>query len=223
MSDAVEADRRRRLRGSITPWDAVRLTSLGNLALACLLAVPLMVLGAAAVLSGDAVYESRATILLDHRDVREVPDATPIHRLNALRSVYAALVPTQEIAGQIAEDLGVPAPGIARRVSVVVNQDSLVMYPTANGSSPAAAERLATALSQELVEYVERSQVAAGVAAPDRVVLRVVDPASGGRKIEPTGGAALAGAALFGGLGLLGVYVVLQLLTATRRVRRMQR
>lgn len=210
-------------RRQVTPWDAIRAPSALNAVIALVLSVVIGGVGVAAVLNQAPTYESTAVILLDHPDVRLVPDPSPILRLNALRRTYAALVPTDEIAGPISEELGISQASVVRRVSVGINEDSLVMYPTATGQTARGARDLARALSDQLVSYVEQEQIEVRVPRADRVVLRVVDAPDLGVKIQPSSDDAAAALALFGGTGLVGSYVVLQLLTASRRSRRAAR
>lgn len=205
---------------SMTPWEVLRVPSLANAVIAMIIALPIGAVGVAAVMRQPATYQSAAVILLDHRDVRRVPDPAPINRLNALRRTYAALVPTDEIAGQIAEDRGISKAKVARQLSVGVTTDSLIMYPTAQAKSAKASRELCDALAAELIDFVDREQETVGIDPADRVVLRLVDAASDGVKLRPTSSDAVGALALFGGVGAIGVYVVLQLVTASRRLRR---
>jgi capsular polysaccharide biosynthesis protein len=201
----------------LTPWEAVKLPSLVNATFALLIAVLLAGLAAGYVRTREPLYRSTATILLDHPDVAREPTPAPIQRLNALRRKYAALAPTKEIAGRVGEKLNLPQSTVARTIEVEITTDSLVMYATATAKSSRAAPALAQALAEELVAYATREQDQAKVAPDNRVTLRIVDDASEGAKISPTGNDMLTAAASAGVVGLAVAYVLLQLLTAGRR------
>lgn len=198
-------------------WETIWLPSLANVLIALLVASLVAGLAAALVLTRSASYRSSATILLDQRDIAREPSPLPIQRLNALRSKYAALVPTEEIAGRVADELGLSQPEVAGSASVVFFGDSLVMYSTATAGDPGATRRLAQAVAEEVIAFASREQADAAVPEEERVTLRIVDPARPGTKISPTTADAMSNAALAGGIALAGSYVFLQLLTAGRR------
>jgi hypothetical protein len=202
----------------VTPWEAVKLPSLLNATFALLIAVLVAGLAAAFVRARDPVFQSSAVILLDHRDVARDPTPAPIQRLNALRRKYAALAPTEEIAGRVAEDVGLTQSIVASLTSVDITADSLVMYPTARTRGRDAAPALAQAMAEELVDYAKREQVAAGVPEAERVVLRIVNDATDARKISPTADDVVTAAAFAGVIGMAVAYVLLQLVTAGRRL-----
>ena len=126
MPDAPAHARPRPRR--LTPWEAVKLPSLRNATFALLLAVLCAGLAGAASLSREPTYASVGTLLFDQPAIARDPSPTPIHRVNALRRKYAALVPTEVIAGRAGARINLPQSVVARTVRAVINADSLVMY-----------------------------------------------------------------------------------------------
>jgi capsular polysaccharide biosynthesis protein len=201
-------------------WEAILLPSIVNLTVALVFALLAAGGAAAFTLTTSPVYESRSVVLLSHPDVVNLPSVNPILRLNALRRTYAAVARTQQVVIPVANDVGMEPLLVARSVGVVINADSLVMYPTARADSRVAARDLADSLARELSNYVQREQDSQGLPADDRVTLRQIDPARLGTKISPTGDDAIAAAALAGGIAIAVAYGLLQVTTAERRVRR---
>lgn len=200
--------------------ESLRTPSLVNVTVAVLFAVFAAAAAAAFTMSQQPFFQSQATVLIDHPDVATVPNVGPILRLNALRSTYAALVPTEQIAIPVAEELGVDPGFVVANVDVGINADSLVMYPTARAGGRREARVLAEQLTERLVEYVAEEQRTSGIAAADRVRLIIVDPPRPGFQIEPTSTDAVSSAALAGAVGMTLGYATLQLATAPRRARR---
>jgi capsular polysaccharide biosynthesis protein len=203
--------------------DAIRSPSLVNLTLALIFA--LLAAGGAAVLAlnRSPLYQSRAAIMLTDPDVAKVPSVGPIVRLDALRRTYAALARTEQVTVPVAAALKIPQGVVANSVTVVVNADSLIMYPTALSGDRKGAQALAQTVSDELIKYVDTSQRADGVPDEKRVTLAIVDRARPGVKISPTANDAVSAAGLGAALGLVLSYVLLQVVTADRRAGRRRR
>jgi hypothetical protein len=149
-------------------------------------AVVAAVLGAL-VLSGGRTYESSTTLLLDQPQLLVTSgDSGALVKLNALRVKYTALVPTSVIAGPVAERLAMPKATVASSTFAVAQPESLLIRVYGRSGDPGTARRLAGAVGDQLIRYVDDEQRANAVPGDKRLQLSQVDAATAAYKIAPT-------------------------------------
>jgi hypothetical protein len=164
-------------------------------------------------------FESAAVVVLDSKRVYDPRvGAAEILRLNALRRKYSALVRTSDVAGVAARTAHVTPAIAASHARVLITQDALVMYPVAEASTGREAALLAKGLADALVSLADREQADAGVAEPDRVKLRLVQPPFA-HKVSPTSKDVTTAGISAGVAAAALAYVLLQLITPGRRRR----
>lgn len=192
-----------------------------RLLVSALVGVIVAAMAAAVALGQDEVYQSRAIVVIDQPVALAAgTDGGLLDKLSRLRIKYADLVPTAEISGPAAEQLGLPLGRVAGSVSASVPQLSLTIVITARSGQGAQAVEIANAVAESLSEYAEEELADARVPEESRYEFRVVVPASNSRKTEPTTDDALKAAVSFGLLTLGAAYVLFELVDATAGRRR---
>jgi len=200
-------------------WDAVSLPSSRNAAISIAVAAFFAMLVGVLSLVASPTFESRATLSISQpRALAESSDVGVLDKLDRLRLKYAALAETLPITRAVAARVNVSTDAVRDDMRVVVGTESLLMFPTADASTPAAARAGAQVLAEEIVRYADREQDSAGVPAAEQYHFAVIEPARTADKISPTTRTAVA-AAFFSAVVAVGIaYVALQLLTARRRL-----
>lgn len=200
-------------------WDAVTTPSAVNIAISIVLAAVFAAVTAGLALSATPTYSSSATLAIDQPDaIARSADTGVIEKLDRLRLKYAGLVDTLPIERGVATATGTSVDDLDGHLSARVGPESLLIHPTATATKAATASDLANALARELTTYAANEQARDGIPAEQRFVFESVEPADRADKISPTGQSATALAALGALFGLGVAYVVLQVLTANRRL-----
>ena len=200
-------------------WDAISLPSTRNAAIAMALAAGFAAVAATIVLLGPPTYQSQATLAIDQpRAVQDSPDTGIIDKLDRLRLKYAGLADTALVLDPIARELGERVGELRDETVVVVGPQSLLMFPTATADKERDAERRAQALADAIATYADDEQARNGIPAAERYRFSVIEAASDANKVSPTNRSAVAAAALAAILAVGVAYVVLQLVTANRRL-----
>jgi capsular polysaccharide biosynthesis protein len=187
-----------------------------TVAVALIVGLLFMAVGYAAAMRPKPVYESRTIVQLHQPDV--FVDPGTILKLNNLRRRYAALVPTEPIAGVVAEQHDVSQNRLARNTRVAVTLDALLIYPIVRWGDPDQVEELANALTDQLIKFANQEQTDDRIPADERIELRVIQAASDSSKVSPTRKRAAISGALLGLVGAAMAYIVLQYATQRRRV-----
>jgi hypothetical protein len=172
--------------------------------------VAALVLGVVAAVAAGVVvglrtdkYESVAALAIDQpRAIAASADAGVVSKLSSLRLKYTGLVATQEFADRLDGQAGLPAGAIKSALFGRASGGSLILEIGARTTSLATSHTLAQAAADELVRYVQDEQQSAGIPALQQFTMRVVTPASAGRRVVPTlkqevGAAGLAGLVVF--------------------------
>jgi capsular polysaccharide biosynthesis protein len=200
-------------------WDAVTTPSAVNVAISVVLAAVFAAVTAVVTLSATPTYSSSATLAIDQPGaIARSADTGVIEKLDRLRLKYSGLVGTLPIERGVAASTGISVDDLDGHLSARVGPESLLIHPTATATKPATASRLADALADEITKYAASEQVRDGIPNDQRFVFEAVEPADHATKISPTAAAATALAALGALFGLGVAYVVLQVLTANRRL-----
>ena len=167
-----------------------------------------------------ARYQSVTAVLIDQPNAIAVAQGEGIIlKLNALRAKYAALMTTQAITGPVAQKLRIPPGEVAGSLSFAIAGPTLVFGVVARSNEAKKAQDIAAGVASEIGTYAKKEQDSAKIPPAAQYTLRVVTPATPGRKIEPTRQRALTDAAIAGGIALVVAFVIGQGLSAIRRSR----
>jgi len=203
-----------------TMWDTLKTFSLRSFIFAVVLAILAAAGGAAIAMKRPAVYSSHASLLIDQpKLVADSKDQGPLLKLSTLRIKYAGLATTPAIAGPAAASLGLTESQVAAAVTATANPASLLLTVTTQSATPGDAQRIANAVGQSIINYVNNEQQTIGVAPTDRYGFVVVQPAVAAAKVQPTASRAAQAAVALGVLALVLAYVIMQLLTGGVRSR----
>lgn len=203
----------------ILPWEAITVASAANFIAALIVSLSLAAGAGMLVLRQEPVYQSQATLLIDQPSAitAQLNDGVLV-KLGLLRHKYAALAASSRVLEPAAEASGVPVEKLAT-VRTIAPLNSLLVLPIAQGPDRRETQTLANVMADELSKYVTKEQTDAGIAPPDQITLTTIQPAALGTQVRPTSSHARSVALTVGGAGLLGAYVVLQLVTARRRLQ----
>jgi hypothetical protein len=142
-----------------------------------------------------------------------------INKLNQLRLKYSGLVQTEAIAGPVAQQLGVDPGTVAASSAAIPSQASLLLYTQSVAATPAMAQRMAQAVAEELVNYVQAENSRFQLPPDLQYSFSIVSPALGASQIAPSHSRAEMVAGALAAAALIIAYVTLQLV-APRRERR---
>lgn len=203
----------------IMPWDAITVASTANLIAAVIVSVVLAAGAGVLVLRQEPVFQSQATLLIDQPSAitLQLNDGVLV-KLSLLRNKYVALATSSRVLEPAAEATGIPVEELAT-VRTFAPPNSLLILPVAQGPDRRLTQTLANAMADELAKYVTREQTEAGIAPADQITLTTIQTARLGVQVRPTTSHARSVALVTGGAALLGAYVVLQLVTARRRLQ----
>jgi uncharacterized protein involved in exopolysaccharide biosynthesis len=199
--------------------DAVRMPSVRNL-LVALVAGLILAAGAAwGVLSQASRYYSQATLLIDNPPaIAAAHDDSPIVKLNVIRLKYAALAATPAILVPAAQAAGLRLADVRKAITFPTGA-ALILVVGARTASPLLSQRVANAVADEIVVYVEHEHDQYDIPAGDRFVFTVVGRAYPGSRVSPSWSKADTAAIASGFGGLAVAYIVLQLVDGVRRGR----
>ena len=135
-------------------------------------------------------YESTSTVLLTKKGFPygSLVDAVGTAPLTSLATFYAQLASSNAIKERLQLRQGLTG-GIDGRPVIDRSSGSSVFLPMVAidgfSTSPRAAVELAGRATQAFIDYVRQQQGAAKIPAANRVVLQVMDPASGASVVAP--------------------------------------
>jgi uncharacterized protein involved in exopolysaccharide biosynthesis len=200
-------------------WEAMKNRPGRNLVLSLAIALLAAALGATLVLRQPSQFSSQATLVIDDpQQLATAGDDGLINKLNQLRLKYAGLVPTTAIAGPVSQQTGVDEGTVASSTAAIPAADSLILYTQATASSPGLAQRMAQAVADELVSYVQSENSRFQLPASLQYQFRVVNPATAATQVSPSHSRAETVAGALAAVALIAAYVTLQLV-APRRSR----
>jgi hypothetical protein len=198
-------------------WDSIMVLSIANLLVALAIALFCAGLGYADVMRQPAEYQSSAIMLMDQPLALTKGDSGVVVKLNLLRAKYAALLLTSEIMAPAAREAGLSVGEMRAAQRPLYPQNSLTLLPIARTNNPQRAQKIAQATADTLSQYVQDEQAATGLAAPERLSLRIVQNAGPGNKVSPVPQRARQVAGVAAAAGMLLAYVGLQLRSARRQ------
>jgi len=203
-----------------TLWDAIKTFSLRNFVFALILGVIAAAGGAAIAMKQSAVYSGKATLIIDQPKVlAESKDEGAILKIAFLKIKYADLAKGPAISGAAAQSVGLTEKRVSDAVTVTTSGQNLLLDVTAQASTSPQAVRIANAVGQSIADYADGEQQAINVPQSDRYRFSFVQRAVTATQIRPTTNRALQAAVGLGVIGVAFAYVILQLLTASMRLR----
>jgi hypothetical protein len=164
------------------------------------------------------VYQSQAVLLLDS-PAAIATDPTAVNTIFELRAKYVGLINSDLIAKPAAATLGLPESVVAGSAFGIVTQTSLDIVVRAVSSSAPTAQRIADAVAQQLVSYVQTEQSALPAPIP-KLKMQVIAAASEGDRISPNHRKEITTGAVYGIVAAAATYVIIQVGEDTRRRRR---
>lgn len=183
--------------------------------------LPAAIFGAAAaglVLNQPAEYQTTSLLVIDNPLLLATSGSeSTITSLDRLRSKYATLANTNAIAGRVADELDVGPGVVLTRTDVFAARATLTLAVVGRADDPEVAIRFASAMADEIVEYVEEEHEANEVPEINRFFFEVVQPATFAVKTAPsTTRATQTGLLAF--VVVLGLaYLSIEVLTRRRR------
>lgn len=205
--------------GPFRIWDAIALPSVTNALLAIVISLLLGTITSAMVLRETPTYRSTALLQVDQPlAIAASGDPGIIDKLNRLLPKYAILVLTAKIVGPVAERTGLPPGEVASSVTAGPLGKSLLLNIAAQNPDRAHAQTIAQATADEIAAYASREQEANAIPPQQRFTLTPIQAAGPGTKISPTRDDATASGSVAALVGLAIAYVLLQLVTARRRL-----
>ena len=184
-----------------------------RLVVCALLAVVVAALAGIVSLRGPALHESRVSLVIDQPlALAAASDAGLLDKLARIRVKYADLVPTPDVSGPAAEELGLEVDQVAGSVAARLPDLSLRLDVVARDRRADDAVAIANAVSEALVGYVDSELENVGVEPAMRYRFRILAPARSAVQVEPDSEEAFRLAVSLGLLALGTAYVVFELL-----------
>ncbi|MDA8073227.1 MAG: hypothetical protein M0Z82_16925 [Actinomycetota bacterium] len=166
-------------RWQLRLWRIVATQARFALVVGAVVAVVAGVLGGLAAASGATRYSSTTLMMIDDPyQLATAGDAGQLLKLESLRVKYAGLIGTDVIAGPVAAELGLTPQQVIGAVTPEVSGVTLLMGVQATWRSPQMAQRLSSAVADEVTSYVRAQDVAFRIPAADRFTFDTVDPAT---------------------------------------------
>ena len=163
-------------------------------------------------------YAAQAATLLDQPlTVAQSQDAGVVDKLSRLRLKYAGLLQSDAVVRVAANATNLRATTVSAAEFARVDDGTLLLYVGARASTAKGAERLADALAQALVDYVDLEQVKAQIAPRDRVSMQIVTPADRAVRVLPTARQELVSALATGMVAFVVVGAALDVMRRRRR------
>ena len=198
-------------------WSSMGQQALRAVLVGLFLGFALALIGGVSALSGRTTYTSTAVMLInDPYKLATSGQLNEFGSLDVLRYKYSALVGTTAIAGPVATQLGLPVGDVIGALSTNVPSNSLLMSVTATWPTPAGAQKLAQATTNEITAYISQEDNTYNIPTADRFTFEAIDRASPASAHGPSKARA---ASLAIGLALLGFaigFVVTQLVRFLR-------
>lgn len=178
-SRTADATRPSLPRWQLRLWRTLVTEARFALAVGVLLGVVGGVLGGLVAASGATRYASTTVMMIDDPyQLAAAGDAGQLLKLESLRVKYAGLIGTDVIADPVAVELGLTPEQVIAAVTPEVSGVSLLMGVQATWKSPQMAQRLSSAVADEVSSYVRAQDSAFHIPAVDRFTFDTVDPAT---------------------------------------------
>jgi capsular polysaccharide biosynthesis protein len=204
VSDGTQYPRHAR-RGF--PWVLV--------AIAAVLALIATVGGYESVKRHHPVYRAQAAINLDQPlKVAASTNSGEVDKLARLRQTYIGVVRFDSIVDAVATETRLSKSQVRSRVFAAADPSSLLLIVGANDTTGTSARRVATALANQVVVYVQQTQEKAKIPEKDRISATIVITPRTASQISPTTRKAITSGVV---AGLLVFLVIMGLGSLVRR------
>lgn len=199
-------------------WQKLRRRSRRGIVAGLVIGVMFGLLSGELMARGPTTWSSQTVMFFnDPLGIAMAGDPGELAKLTALRYKYASLAATEAMAAPVAAELKVPVSEVLASASVVVPPNSLLLQVDGSSQSPTFASRVAMAMSQEIIQYVQSENKTFNIPAADQVLVSVVSPTTTPTASRPSRSkAAGIGLIVFLG-GFVVAFVAYQLLVDPRR------
>jgi capsular polysaccharide biosynthesis protein len=190
--------------------------------------VPLLLLAIAAVLALIATvgayevvkkqspsYRAQAAVSLDQPlKLAQSNSSGEIDKLSRLRTTYIGVIRFDSVVSAVAKETKLTNSQVRKRVFAAADPASLLLIIGANDRTGPSARRLATAMADQVIVYIQQSQDQAKVPTQDRITAHVVVTPDSATLTDPTTRKALTTGIV---TGILVFFVIVGIGTLLRR------
>jgi hypothetical protein len=144
-------------------------------------------------------YFSLAVLQIDQPQqvATDAGDAT-LAKLQRLRFYYAGVLDTEVLAAPIAQEVHLPVGAVIGSLTTLISPSNFLIDLFSHAKTPQQSQAIAQAATTQLINYVRKQQVKAGIPSISRVVLReVTQPGLGVRVATSTKKELIAGGVAF--------------------------
>src|SRR3954447_17934728 len=136
---------------------------------------------------GTTTYRAQAVISLDQPlKIASSSSSGEIDKLARLRATYLGVVKFDSVATAVGKEVKLTRGQVRARVFAEADPSSLLLVVGANDRTGTSARRLATALANEVVVYIQQQQDRAKVPDADRISATIVVAPNGATQTAPT-------------------------------------
>jgi capsular polysaccharide biosynthesis protein len=155
--------------------------------IATVLALVAAIAGYEVVKRGTPTFRAQAVISLDQPlKIASSTSSGEIDKLARLRATYLGVVKFDSVAQAVGKEVKLTRGQVRARVFAEADPSSLLLIVGANDRTGTSARRLATALANEVVVYIQQQQDRAKVPDLDRITATIVVAPSGATQTAPT-------------------------------------
>jgi capsular polysaccharide biosynthesis protein len=132
-------------------------------------------------------YRSSVAITLDQPlKLAASINSGEVDKLARLRAKYMGVVKFDTVVAAVAKEVNLTPGQVRTRVFAAAEPSSLLLIVGANDHTPAGARRIATALANEMIVYIQKEAVANKIPDKDRITAQIVVAAGAGTQTSPT-------------------------------------
>jgi capsular polysaccharide biosynthesis protein len=163
-------------------------------------------------------YRAQAYVSIDQpRQIAASTNAGEVDKLARLRATYIGVVKFDSVIDAVAKDVNLKPGQVRRRVFASADPNSLLLILGANDYNGVSARRVATALANEIVVYIQQQQDKYKIPDKDRVLASIVVTPTSAAQVSPTTRKAITAAVV---AGLIVFLVIMGLGSLFRRPAR---
>ena len=160
---------------------------LAVLVLALVLALIAAATGYEIEASSTPTFRAQAAISLDQPlKIATSNSSGEIDKLARLRATYLGVVKFDTVVDAVAKEVKLTKGQVRSRVFASADPSSLLMVVGANDRTGVSARRIATALANEMLVYIQQQQDKAKVPDTDRIIATIVVAPLGATQIAPS-------------------------------------
>jgi capsular polysaccharide biosynthesis protein len=176
VSDATQYPRHARRRFPFT-----------LLVIAMVLAIIAAVGGYELIKRHHPTFRSQAAISLDQPlKIAASTNSGEVDKLARLRQTYTGVVKFDAVVEAVAKEVNLKPGQVRARVFAGADQSSLLLIVGANDHTTTSARRVATALANEVLVYIQQQQEKYKIPDRDRITATIVVAANGATQTSPT-------------------------------------